>query len=96
MNQLIINGMLFMGQATGKAGNLDAALSKAAGVLGKIAFLYAVVMVMSGAMKVRGGQTEEAKLSIISAVIAAAAFIIVQSIFSGVGMQINIQPQFGA
>lgn len=83
-----LNQIGFLAQASG----LDAAIGKGMGIMARIAYLGAFAMIIVASWNVSKGQSEAAKWSIMGALIAAVASLIVKALFATGEVQINITP----
>jgi len=88
---LLHRGSLIFAQAT----NLDTAIGGGMGILARIAYLGAFAMIIAAAWNVQKGQSESAKWSVMGALIAAVASLIVKALFATGDIPINITPTTG-
>ncbi len=71
-----MNSFLFLGAA------FDSALSFALGLVAKLAFVVAIIMIISSGWAWRSGRPDEAKLTLLGAVIIALASVIASALFN--------------
>jgi len=82
---------IFFAQTT----SLDTAIGGGMGILARIAYLGAFAMIIAASWNVQKGQSEAAKWSVMGALIAAVASLIVKALFATGDIPINITPTSG-
>ena len=82
---------IFFAQAT----SLDTAIGGGMGILARIAYLGAFAMIVAASWNVQKGQSEAAKWSVMGALIAAVASLIVKALFATGEIPISITPTTG-
>jgi len=87
---LLQRGSFIFAQTT-----LDTAIGGGMGILARIAYLGAFAMIIAAAWNVQKGQSESAKWSVMGALIAAVASLIVKALFATGDIPINITPTMG-
>lgn len=88
---LLHRGSLIFAQTS----TLDTAIGGGMGILARIAYLGAFAMIIAAAWNVQKGQSESAKWSVMGALIAAVASLIVKALFATGDIPINITPTMG-
>jgi len=78
-----------------QATSLDTAIGGGMGILARIAYLGAFAMIIAASWSVQRGQSENAKWSVMGALIAAVASLIVKALFATGEIPINITPTSG-
>jgi len=74
------------------ASSLDTAIGGGMSILARIAYLGAFAMIIAASWNVQKGQSEAAKWSVMGALIAAVASLIVKALFATGEIPINITP----